>query len=591
MSSFGNISLLLGRLSAKRRLQSLGLIVISLASGFLQYFLLLCFFPLISLITTTSSNKIYSVQPAIIKNIANILFPLTGSTTTLLPYALSFLLLVLVSTLFKLYENYFSLHLSAMIGRDLSSSIYSYLLNRPYLDQIAGSSSQSIKILVEDVDLVVVTLSELYLFVISASTTIGIVFALFTIQPIASISLFSVIATMYIGISIFTRRAILHNSNDAQNLNLKRIKLIQESMSSTREIRINRLYNFFGLYYTDLDSDLRLVRANSELYSTLPRILLEGFLLALICLILAVTTASASNSSFAFLGTFALGAQRLLPSINTMYSTATTLRRYNASLINVLAMTTNTTSVLDNELPVLPSQASDLENFKSLSFTNVSFSYPRSNTDVFNNVSFRIAAGDIVVIMGPSGSGKSTLVDLIMGLIAPNKGSISFNNHQLYSEPYSNALLAQWQSKISHVPQKICLFDDTIANNVAFAVDPKKIDFDRIHHALHVAQLDKLISSLDSGIHTRIGEQGSKLSGGQAQRLALARAIYRRSDILILDESTSALDYYTEAALIESVCNLQHRPTIILVSHRIDRLSLASQTLHVENQCVYSSTL
>lgn len=591
MSSFSNISLLLGRLSAKRRLQSLGLIVISLASGLLQYILLLSFFPLISLITTTSSNRLYSGQPAIINVIVNIISPLTGSTTTLLPYALSFLLLVVVSTLFRLYENYFSLLLSAMIGRDLSSRIYGYLLNRSYLDQVTGSTSQSIKILVEDVDLVVVTLSELYLFVISAFTTIGVVLALFTIQPIATISLFSVIASVYAGISIFTRRAILQNSNDAQNLNLKRIKLIQESMGSIREIRINRLYSFFELYYKDLDSKLRSVRANSELYSTLPRILLEGFLLALVCLILAFTTSSASDRSLAFLGTFALGAQRLLPSINTMYSTATTLRRYNASLINVLAMTSHATSALNYEMPVLPSEASDLEDFGSLSFTNVCFSYPCTNTNILNNVNFKIAKGDIVVITGPSGSGKSTLVDLMLGLIVPTQGSISFNKHQLYLDPYSNAVLAQWQSKISHVPQEICLLDDTIANNVAFGVDPMKINFDRIHHALHVAQLDKFVSSLGSGIHTRIGERGSQLSGGQAQRLALARAIYRGSDVLILDESTSALDYYTEAALIESICNLQHRPTIILVSHRVDRLSLASQTLHVENHYVYSSTV
>lgn len=326
--------------------------------------------------------------------------------------------------------------------------------------------------------------------------------------------------------------------------------------------------------------DTRVLALNYTLPS--PEYFLSFLLFLIASSAFYLSLSGSSRSLLAFVATFALGAQRLLPSINILYSTATNIRRFTSSalsiydilsisVINPLKATTRSS---------LTTVSSD-QSFHSLAFSNVSFSYPNSTTPALSGVSFSLENSQTVVITGASGSGKSTLLDLILGLLKPSSGTIAVNGNLLHQPFDCDDVLDFWHSKIAHVPQFVFLSDASIAANVAFGIPEALIDYDLVRSSLVLAHLQDFVASLPQGIDTTIGERGSQLSGGQIQRLGIARALYRQSELLILDEATSALDPLTESSILTSLHEMKTKPTIVMVTHRDHALHFASLQLKV----------
>ena len=201
---------------------------------------------------------------------------------------------------------------------------------------------------------------------------------------------------------------------------------------------------------------------------------------------------------------------------------------------------------------------------QSIRIDKISYTYPETNKIILNSVSFNIKKNTTVAIVGLSGSGKTTLVDLIMGLLTPSSGNIIVDNTVVNRQN-----LKMWQQNIGYVPQSIYLTDDSIINNIAFSKSKKDIDLDQVYSAAKLAHLDDYVSQLPDKYHTIVGEHGVRLSGGQIQRIGIARAIYSQPDLLILDEATSSLDGHTENAVMQAVHNLSHKMTIIMIAHRL----------------------
>jgi ATP-binding cassette subfamily B protein len=197
---------------------------------------------------------------------------------------------------------------------------------------------------------------------------------------------------------------------------------------------------------------------------------------------------------------------------------------------------------------------------------------------VLRDISLEIKHGDRVGLIGATGSGKSTLIDLIIGLLNPTEGHIYIDGVKLCQTNIRN-----WHSKISHVPQSIYLADTTIAENIAFGVEKCDIDMARVRDAARVAQLSQTIESFPRGYQTFVGERGIRLSGGQRQRIGLARAIYKRSKVLILDEATSALDNETEINVMDAIERLAQNTTIIMVAHRLSTLKCCNHVFELKD--------
>ncbi|MBH0082845.1 ABC transporter ATP-binding protein [Salinibacterium sp. SWN167] len=198
---------------------------------------------------------------------------------------------------------------------------------------------------------------------------------------------------------------------------------------------------------------------------------------------------------------------------------------------------------------------------QKLALENVCFRYPGADADVLKNVSFTVPFGSSLAIVGPSGSGKSTLIDILLGLSVPTSGSMWIDDEQL------NTVMRQWRQRVGYVPQRVALFDASIAQNVALTWEDD-YDSDRVTAALARAHLEEL-ASRGAGIEERIGERGSSISGGQQQRLGIARALYSDPLVIVMDEATSALDTATENRVTESMRELQGEVTFITVAHRL----------------------
>ena len=215
-------------------------------------------------------------------------------------------------------------------------------------------------------------------------------------------------------------------------------------------------------------------------------------------------------------------------------------------------------------------------NFDKLSLKNISFKYPNSNKNVLNNITLDINKGDKIGIVGSSGSGKSTFIDLITGLIAPTEGQIYLNNNQVDLDN------KYWFRKISYTPQFIFLSDDTILKNIAFGIEKNNLVLNNVKKASELAEIKDFVETLKLGLNTFIGEFGVRISGGQKQRIGIARSLYSNSEILILDESTSAIDLKTEEKIINNINSLRDK-TVVIVSHRISTLKNCNKLIEIKN--------
>jgi ABC-type multidrug transport system fused ATPase/permease subunit len=225
----------------------------------------------------------------------------------------------------------------------------------------------------------------------------------------------------------------------------------------------------------------------------------------------------------------------------------------------------------------VPAQLRRQVAFKDLiDLQNISFEYLPKNP-VINDISIQIKKGQSIGIAGPSGAGKSTLIGILLGILKPSNGHILVDGVNL------NPSLSAYERSIGLVPQHVFLADDTIKANIAFGIEPSKIDLKRISKALLDARLYEFVATLPEGIETLIGEQGVRLSGGQRQRLGIARALYDDPDILILDEATSSLDLETESKITDVMTSLHGTKTLVIIAHRLSTIQSCDEIYYMKD--------
>jgi ATP-binding cassette subfamily B protein len=272
------------------------------------------------------------------------------------------------------------------------------------------------------------------------------------------------------------------------------------------------------------------------------------------------------------LAALAVGLQRLLPALQQAYQAWSTIHGAQASLQDALEL-------LDQPLPDYAEEppATPLPFQHQISLKQLSFRYGPQTPWVLKNIDLVITKGSCVGIIGTTGSGKSTLLDIIMGLLPPTEGSINIDG-----QPISMRNLRAWRTHIAHVPQTVFLADGSINENIAFGVPKDQIEFQRVRQAARQAQIADIIEAWPLQYQTVVGERGVQLSGGQRQRIGIARALYKRANVIIFDEATSALDNETEEAVLQAIELLSKDLTILIIAHRLTTVRKCTQIIKLD---------
>ncbi len=415
------------------------------------------------------------------------------------------------------------------------------------------------------------------------ASVLAVMVALLIVSPFVTLSLivfFAVIALVYLRVS--GRR--LHQLNDRRiSLNLQANSATLRIFGGAKELRLRNAQPFFVSAYHDATWRAGRVNRLNVFILGLPKYLME--ILFMLALGLAVLIAGAVNGAGGLtqvLALLAVAAFRMLPPIASSMTALNTVRSAIPSTTVVLDEVHALASFeARNPRPTSAhSKAGGLHLAREIRIQDVHFRYTPDLPEVVKGVTVSIPVGSTVAFVGTSGAGKSTLVDLVLGLLEPTSGSITVDGVDIRSD------MPAWQAKLAMVPQAVYLMDAGVHDNVAFDQLTSDIDKDSVWAALRKAELAPTVEALEEQLETPLGDNGSRLSGGQRQRVGIARALFRKPEVLVLDEATSALDNETERKISETISHLRGSMTMIVVAHRLSTVRDADQIVFLDHGVV-----
>ncbi|MDA9882509.1 ABC transporter ATP-binding protein/permease [Alphaproteobacteria bacterium] len=552
-----NINKILFILSKSQKIKSLHLFILILLGMFFETLGVGMMVPIVTLIIDPLTIKSYLSNTFIFEFLDKL------NQTHIIFFGLLFIVLIyLVKTIFLIYLTWFKNQFSYAFLANISHRIFSNYLYKDWLFYIDSNSAKLIRNCNTECTIFVnkIFLSTIEL-IAEFAVLLGILSVLLFIEPLGTSLIFIIFCFFSFLYIYFFKNKTLNFGKIRQKLEFEKLKYLQQGFGALRDIKVINCEDFFINQYNYANKKSADVMAKWSTIQQLPRLALE--IVAVLCLVTVVTSLILKNSEInkiiPTLVMFGAASLRLLPSCNRILGAFQNIRYGKVSV-----------DVIFNELQLSSSnQLKDLKindniDFKkNIKFENISFSYEKSKAVTLNNINIKIPKGKFIGIIGESGAGKSTLIDIFLGLLKPISGSIKVDNKEI------NTNISSWQKKIGYVPQDIYLIDDTLRQNIAFGIPKNEIDDKRVNHAIKLSKLEDFVNSLKDGLNTIFGERGIKLSGGQLQRIGIARALYKNPEILVLDEATSALDNKTESFVIDSVKNLRGIKTIIIITHRI----------------------
>lgn len=554
--------------SSRRRRQFGLLLILMIISSFAEIISIGAVLPFLGVLT----SPIYVFEHPLSQSLIQFL-GLTAPEQLLLPLTILFGLAALMAGTMRLILLWSSTRLSFAAGADLSINIYRRTLYQPYAVHVARNSSEIINTISNKTKIVMTNILMLLNLIGAGVMLVAILFALLTVEPVIALVAFGGFGLIYVFIIWLTRKQQLRNSQHIAYESTQVIKCLQEGLGGIRDILIDSSQNIFCQIYQRSDTRLRKAQGSSTFISSSPRYGMEALgmvLIAILAYVLAQQT-DGITKAIPILGALALGAQRLLPVLQQVYAAWSNIQSGQASLHDTLEL-------LEQPLPNYVNEASSIELpfRKQIELGDISFRYSQNTPWVLRNINLTIAKGSRIGFIGATGSGKSTLLDIVMGLLHPTEGQLKIDGQPLNLDNHH-----AWQSHIAHVPQTIFLADSTIEENIAFGISKENIDHERVRLAAHKAQIGETIESWPTKYETIIGERGIRLSGGQRQRIGIARALYKRADVIIFDEATSALDNETEQDVMKSIENLSENLTILIIAHRLTTLKGCTQIVEL----------
>ena len=484
-----------------------------------------------------------------------------------------FLLVVfIIKTVFQLWSLWIQRGYSNAITTRVGRKLFSIYLAQPYPYHLERNSATLIRNSQNTGSLMSGIIDPVLTITSDVLVTTGIFALLIFLEPRGTISTIVVFALSAWLFRRFTNRRIRRWGEALNFFKGRIIRQLQQGFGGVKDVKVLGREDFFvGQYSEHLVGNATVLR-RFLFAQALPRFGLE--ILTIMGLGVLVVTMVGSgrelDSVLPVLGLFGAAAFRLLPAVNRLIASMQ-LITVNRVLVEDLYR--------DLALPVPPSSevVSRHELATRIEISEVSFAYANAPKPALQGVSLVVKRGEAVGLVGPSGSGKSTLVDVLLGLLVPQSGEVCVDGRSIQES------LRSWQNQVGYVPQAIFLIDDSLRNNVAFAIHESQIDDQAVRAAICSAQLDEFVATLPNGLDTVVGERGVRLSGGQRQRIGIARALYHNPSVLVLDEATSSLDTETEHGVMQAVQALQGNKTVIIVAHRLSTVEYCDRLYRLED--------
>ncbi|MBQ8779940.1 MAG: ABC transporter ATP-binding protein [Alistipes sp.] len=399
-----------------------------------------------------------------------------------------------------------------------------------------------------------------------------IIVAIIFYDPTASLLLaLTFVPAVWIYYSFVKERLLKYGAEENQ-AQREKFRNVAESFRGYTDVEISNAFPQIISSFNRATDRLVAMRKRDATLSTIPQGITETSLAAGMATLIIIGAFMPERKIGLVFGLFAVAAVRLLPSIRNILTSLTAIR-YNLHTIDTLSDISNDKIEIDNS-------SERIHLHQQMEVRNISFRYTKNAQSVIEDFSLTIKQGERIGIRGASGAGKSTLMNLLLGLYAPDKGEILIDGIKL-----DQTTRRKWQNSVGYVPQSVFLLDSTLLENIALGVPSEKIDRERVMEVLKMASLTEFVERLPDGLNSSIGEAGCRVSGGERQRIGIARALYKRPDILFFDEATSSLDRTTEQSInssIEELSRNNQNITIVAIAHRETSLEYCDRIINIE---------
>jgi ABC-type bacteriocin/lantibiotic exporter with double-glycine peptidase domain len=565
-----------GHLSKRQKIQFKLLLCLTIVTALVELIGIGSIIPLLSLLFENESRGQGIIEKKLVEALSFLGFRYQTSVIVI-----GFIVITLICSLQRILLIWVQTKFAYNLGGDLGAKIFHNVLETPYVEYTRVNSSAPITAIINKTNAVIQNVLLPILNIMSSVIIITtLVSALTFLSPRLSIFTLVFFGLIYFLVTLVVKGKLKMDGQKMNSEQTKVLKILNESLGGYRDVILSGTKEVYVREYQKFDGPLRNSQARIQIIGTMPRYLIES--IGMVGIVVAAYIYSKSNSEILIyvplIGALAFGLQRLLPLLQQCYQAWSSMLGCKASLSELVDLLEKKNIKKSQPIKGVI-QSVDFSNVIELK--NLSFGYSNNGKPILEDINLSIKKGESIAVVGSTGSGKSTLSDILLGLLFPTNGQMLVDDLEITEK---NAYL--WHQKISHVPQSIFLSDQSILENIAIGIDLSKIDLDLVKKVARIAQIDKEIESMPEKYLTTVGERGMLLSGGQRQRIGIARALYRKSEILILDEATSALDKTTENLVLSKIKSLDPNMTIIMVTHHQSTFSHCSRVVQVKDRRV-----
>ena len=476
------------------------------------------------------------------------------------------LVMLTFSTAISMFTTWRLSNFGARIGTEIADRLYTYYMQQSWQFHASGSSAQLTKqVSTEAARISSEIIKPLMHMNSKLVLALFISISIVIYDPIIAILGLFIFSLAYFLMYKLVRQKLESNGQQLSEVSTRRFRLMNEGFGGIKDVLLLNRSNDFITRFHDSGKVLARARGTNIAISEVPRYFIEliafGAMISLVLVLIKIHSGNLGEV-LPILAVYALAAFKLLPALQQIYYSLSVIK---GNLAAFEAVKDDLQRSFENQKIV--SEASivtPINLYKSIALNDIAFSYPGKDITAVDGVNMSIPVNSVIGLVGSSGSGKSTLIDLLLGLLTPQQGTIYVDDVPINAENKR-----AWQDLLGFVPQSIFLSEGSIAENIAFGIPAKEISIKQVNKALNLANLTELVEELAEGINTRVGERGVQLSGGQRQRIGIARALYHEAEVLVFDEATSALDGITERIVMDAIHEFSGKKTIIMIAHRL----------------------